>query len=160
MKGNGHLTVISTLASVGALGPLGLGCSTQSPAGQGADAATDSSSASGSDGSTSGSSSGGGSSSSSSSSGFSPASSSSGSGSSGGTPLRWYYTCGDPVCHAPEPDAGGLTDDAGAPCPAVGSTCSAAGSYCGTSNPYFNCGATEQCAASDPTMILTGCPVH
>jgi hypothetical protein len=152
MKGNRALIVVSALAGVGAFGPPSIGCSTPSPAGQGADAATDSSSTSGSDGSGSVSSSGGGSSSGSSGSG--------GSGSSGGSGLRWYSTCGDPVCYSTLPDAGGLTDDAGAPCPAIGSTCSVNGAHCGTSNPYFNCGATEACAASDPTSAPAACPMH
>jgi hypothetical protein len=141
MKNNEFLIVVSVLAGAGVFEPLTIGCSTSSP-GQGADAATDSPSTSSSDGSASGSSSGGS------------------SGSSGGVALRWYSTCGAPVCHPALPDAGGLTDDAGAPCPAIGSTCSAAGAYCGTSNPFFNCGATEECAPTDPTMNPTGCPIH
>src|ERR1019366_10800241 len=32
----------------------------------------------------------------------------------------WYLTCGDPVCRAPESDAG-LTDPDGGACPALGS---------------------------------------
>jgi hypothetical protein len=118
---------------------LVIGCSTSS-AGQGGDA--DSSTTSSSDGSASGSSSGGG------------------SDSSGGPALRWYSTCGDPVCHTALPDAGGLTDEAGTPCPTLGATCSVDGAYCGTSNPYFNCGATEECAPTDPTMNPNGCPMH
>jgi hypothetical protein len=52
----------------------------------------------------------------------------------------------------------GLTDDAGAPCPAIGTSCTADGATCGTSNAYLHCGATEQCAATDPTMGQFGCP--
>jgi hypothetical protein len=52
----------------------------------------------------------------------------------------------------------GLTDDAGASCPAIGSTCTVDGATCGTSTANFHCGATEQCAAHDPTMSQFGCP--
>jgi len=95
----------------------------------------------------------------SSSSGASSSSSGGGSSSSGGQALKWYWTCGDPVCMAPTGDAGPLTNDAGVPCPAAGSSCSVAGQSCGTSSPGVNCGATEVCAGQDPTMSRGGCPL-
>jgi hypothetical protein len=89
-----------------------------------------------------------------------------GGSSSGGAALKWYLTCGDPVCQVGSlgeggspGDAGGPTDDAGNPCPAVGSSCSMPGQSCGTSNPAVNCGATEQCASTDPTRRPGGCPI-
>ncbi len=117
--------------------PALTGCSSPPPVAA-ADAGSDSQSTSGSGGSSSG---------------------SSGSSSSGGSGLKWYFTCGDPVCHVPSGDAGGLTDDAGVPCPDIGSSCSAAGEQCGTRNPDFNCGAVEQCDTHDPTMNPGGCPI-
>jgi hypothetical protein len=72
--------------------------------------------------------------------------------------LRWFMTCGDPVCQAPGSDAG-LTETDGGPCPVIGSGCSTAGEMCGTPNPAVACGATEVCAAKDPTARLGGCPI-
>ncbi len=70
----------------------------------------------------------------------------------------WYLTCGDPVCQAPESDAG-LTDADGGACPAIGSSCSTLGAQCGTRNPAVACGANEVCAAKDPRSGLGGCPI-
>jgi hypothetical protein len=69
----------------------------------------------------------------------------------------WYLTCGDPVCQAPESDAG-LTDPDGGACPALGSNCSL-GAQCGTRSPAIACGANEVCAAKDPRSGLGGCPI-
>ena len=68
--------------------------------------------------------------------------------------LRWYETCGLPLCLPPQD--GGLTDDAGAPCPAIGTDCAVSGQTCGTSDPRVDCGAIEICAQADPTQ--RGCP--
>jgi hypothetical protein len=67
----------------------------------------------------------------------------------------WYWTCGDPVCQAPEGDAG-LTDDAGAPCPPVASSCATQGETCGTRSVSSHCGAIEICADQNPAV---NCPV-
>jgi hypothetical protein len=72
--------------------------------------------------------------------------------------LSWYLTCGDPVCQAPESDAG-LTDLDGGACPPIGSSCSTAGEACGTRNPAVACGANEVCAPKDPRSGLGGCPI-
>ena len=72
--------------------------------------------------------------------------------------LQWYTSCGDPVCHAPESDAG-LTDSDGGPCPTLGSSCSTMGQMCGTHNSAVACGAVEICDAHDPKAGLGGCPI-
>jgi hypothetical protein len=72
--------------------------------------------------------------------------------------LFWYLTCGDPVCHAPESDAGPTEPDGGA-CPAVGSSCSTAGESCGTPDAGVACGAVLTCAAADPKAGFGGCPL-
>jgi hypothetical protein len=72
--------------------------------------------------------------------------------------LQWYLTCGDPVCRAPEADAG-LTESDGGPCPAVGSSCATMGETCGTRSSAVACGATEICSAHDPKAGLGGCPL-
>jgi hypothetical protein len=132
------LSVVALAASFAVpAAPALTGCSSQPPATAAGDAGADSQ---------------GGSSSGASSSG-------SFGSSSGGAGLKWYFTCGDPVCHVPSGDAGGLTDDAGTPCPDIGSTCSAAGEQCGTRNADFNCGAVEQCDTHDPTTNPGGCPI-
>jgi hypothetical protein len=79
-------------------------------------------------------------------------------GGEGGSILKWYTTCGDPVCRVPSSDAG-LTDDAGAPCPPIGTSCSVQGQQCGTHNSAVNCGAVEQCDSQDPTRRPGGCPI-
>jgi len=72
--------------------------------------------------------------------------------------LSWYLTCGDPVCQAPESDAGLAEPDGGA-CPAVGSSCSTMGEQCGARNPEVACGAVLTCAAHDPRAGFGGCPI-
>ena len=73
----------------------------------------------------------------------------------GASGLKWYWTCGDPVCQVPESDAG-LTDDAGAPCPPVGSSCSPNGETCGTRTASAHCGAVEICDNHNPAV---NCPI-
>jgi hypothetical protein len=77
-----------------------------------------------------------------------------------GPPLRWWASCGYPVCAAPtEGDASGsLPSDGGAACHAIGSTCSTAGDTCGTKSAS-NCGVIEECSATDPTKGPGGCPI-
>ncbi len=151
-----RLSIAVLVAGAGALVSAASSCSSTPPIGPGADAASDSQSASSSGGSSSGAGSSGGSSGAA-SSGSSGASSSG----SGGATLKWYFTCGDPVCPAPYPpvDGGILTDDAGAPCPNIGTSCATAGETCGMRNPNLNCGAIEQCDTHDPTMNFGGCPM-
>jgi hypothetical protein len=67
--------------------------------------------------------------------------------------LQWYWSCGDPVCQAPGPDAGPPPPDN---CPAVGSACSSLGQTCGTPSSA-NCGAVEVCDDHDPQS--GGCPL-
>lgn len=138
-------------AGAGMLASPATGCSSTPPAGQGPEGGADSQGASSSGGSSSGSGGSGGSS--------GAGSSGAGSSSSGGAALKWYFTCGDPVCQAPSGDGGSLTNDAGAPCPGIGTTCSVAGETCGTRNPSLNCGAIEQCDTHDPTTNPGGCPI-
>jgi hypothetical protein len=65
--------------------------------------------------------------------------------------LRWYSTCGDPVCGPPTtPDPGeGCTTEV------EGETCTAAGSSCETGQ----CGASLVCATEDPKAQPGGCPI-
>ncbi len=70
--------------------------------------------------------------------------------------LRWYATCGFPLCRTPSPDAS--APDAGPPCPALGSACSDAGVTCGTPSD-FNCGVVQVCATQSPTAAPGGCPI-
>lgn len=76
-------------------------------------------------------------------------------GSSSG-PLRWYTTCGYPVCRVPALDAGVV--DAGPPCPAIGASCSTQGATCGTPSDN-NCGSILICASQDPKGGIGGCPI-
>jgi hypothetical protein len=66
--------------------------------------------------------------------------------------FTWYSTCGDPVCRAPDPDAGTPPT-----CPPVGSTCTTKGEACG--DPKFNCGVTYVCDDHDPKGTGAACPV-
>jgi len=83
----------------------------------------------------------------------------------GASTLRWYRTCGYPVCAAgPGPvcgTPGGIpcyTSDAGTPCPAVGSSCSVKGATCGAPSAS-NCGSIEVCDDHDPRGGPGGCPI-
>lgn len=75
-----------------------------------------------------------------------------GGGSGGGAAeLRWYLTCGDPVCggHRPRPEVAPCTDESeGAPCVALGATC----------DPVNDCNAHLLCTTDDPTQQPGGCP--
>lgn len=70
--------------------------------------------------------------------------------------LRWYTTCGYPVCRVPALDAGVV--DAGPPCPAVGTSCGTQGMTCGTRTDA-NCGTILICASQDPKAGVGGCPI-
>ncbi|MFI5300662.1 MAG: hypothetical protein ACHREM_21480 [Polyangiales bacterium] len=73
------------------------------------------------------------------------------------TSLRWYTSCGYPVCGGPTPDAGadaGATD-AGT-CAAEGTACATKGDTCGTPTSA-NCGVVLVCDDHDPKSL--GCPI-
>jgi hypothetical protein len=72
----------------------------------------------------------------------------------GGATLRWYQTCGDPVCHDP-PDAGGPVDSG--VCPALGSPCTQKGETCG--DGANSCGSVLVCDDHDPKGGPGGCPI-
>jgi hypothetical protein len=62
--------------------------------------------------------------------------------------LKWYTTCGDPVCGGPNPQPSGLP-----PCDAnigqkAGEICTTKGAQC---DPGGGCGQTLLCTTSDPT---------
>ncbi len=77
-------------------------------------------------------------------------------GGSSGVQLRWYKTCGYPVCREPAPDAS--VPDAGLPCPSVGAACTDEGLTCGVRSD-FNCGVIQVCARQDPTAAPYACPI-
>jgi hypothetical protein len=70
--------------------------------------------------------------------------------------LRWYETCGDPVCAAsPEP----WDDPAVRNCSSseeIGDPCTDEGALC---DGAAICGASVICAASDPKLQAGGCPI-
>lgn len=72
--------------------------------------------------------------------------------------LHWYFTCGDPVCRAPNLDGGveadGGVQDAGM-CPGIGASCSTMGQTCGAPT---NCNSVETCLDHDPQKA-GGCPL-
>jgi len=68
--------------------------------------------------------------------------------------LRWYWTCGDPVCGGPGGHReSGLpectTEEAGEPCTSEGASC----------DPMDDCNAHLICARSDPRQEPGGCPI-
>jgi len=73
--------------------------------------------------------------------------------------LRWYMTCGDPVCPPPgDAAAGSDAPDAGTVAPCTegevdGLPCDSPGAVCG--EPDRNCGAVLICADRDPKA--SGC---
>ncbi|WP_437588260.1 tail fiber domain-containing protein [Sorangium sp. So ce1000] len=72
-------------------------------------------------------------------------------GSGGAAELRWYLTCGDPVCSGHRPRAGvkPCTDEKeGAPCAAPDATC----------DPEDDCNALLLCTSDDPRQRPEGCP--
>ena len=78
-------------------------------------------------------------------------SSSASSSGSGGGQLRWYSTCGDPVCDANTPPSMPVctTEKEGDPCTTADQTC-------GIEN---GCGADLLCTTSDPKASPGGCPI-
>ncbi len=73
----------------------------------------------------------------------------------GSPSLKWYTTCGYPVCPV-DVDAG--STDAGSACPEVGSPCTTQGDSCGTPSAA-NCGVTLVCSDHDPKGGPGGCPI-
>lgn len=85
-------------------------------------------------------------------------------GGAGGGPaeLKWYVTCGDPVCGGPGGGGAGGGGGSGSGLPACtaaqteGSACATAGELC---DANLACGAKLQCAAKDPKTNPGGCPI-
>jgi hypothetical protein len=69
--------------------------------------------------------------------------------------LRWYMTCGDPVCRA---DSDPFDDPSIPNCAGqkLGESCQKQGELC---DGVAGCGAKWICAASDPTTNPGGCPI-
>lgn len=69
--------------------------------------------------------------------------------------LRWYMTCGDPICRADDkpfddPNIANCTTQK------LGGACNTDGELC---DGVASCGAKYVCAASDPTQRPGGCPI-
>jgi hypothetical protein len=67
--------------------------------------------------------------------------------------LKWYHSCGDPVCNTNDPMddpnlANCTTEMKDAACTTEGATC----------DPQVGCGVKMVCAVSDPTTAPGGCP--
>jgi hypothetical protein len=75
-----------------------------------------------------------------------------GAGGAGGAELKWYTTCGDPVCggHMPHPGVPTCTTEA------EGIACATEGAQC---DPVNDCNALLVCATSDPKQQPGGCPI-
>lgn len=73
-------------------------------------------------------------------------------GGDGGAALRWYATCGDPVCnqHRPDPNVPECSDEV------EGAACSEAGDRC---DPVNDCNSHLLCTDEDPTQQPGGCPI-
>lgn len=69
--------------------------------------------------------------------------------------LRWYQTCGDPVCRI-NPDPFDSPDIPNCSTEEVGDPCTTEGEQC---DGVAGCGITLICASSDPTMGPGGCPI-
>lgn len=73
-------------------------------------------------------------------------------GSCGGAPLKWYASCGDPVCQGYTPKPGVslcTTEEIGAACPSASATC----------DPTDSCNVLYVCTTSDPQTAPGGCPI-
>src|SRR5438046_1930871 len=78
-----------------------------------------------------------------------------GSGGSGGGSLKWYTTCGDPVCRIGDAGAQGgsvarCTNEQ------TGQTCTSESAMC---DPGTGCGEKLVCASADPKQRVGGCPI-
>jgi hypothetical protein len=77
-----------------------------------------------------------------------------GSGGQGGSgSLKWYTTCGDPVCQVPDAGGGG-SGVAACTTEKEGDACTTAGTAC---DPGSGCNVLLRCATSDPKV--GGCPI-
>jgi hypothetical protein len=76
-------------------------------------------------------------------------------GAGGTATLRWYQTCGDPVCGI-HPDPFDDPEIRNCSTEQVGDPCTIEGDRC---DGVANCGVSLICAASDPTMGPGGCPI-
>jgi hypothetical protein len=72
-------------------------------------------------------------------------------GTTSGGDLRYFTTCGDPVCSGHDPQGVRPCGDQveGAPCEVEGETC----------DPINDCNQLLVCAASDPKRQMGGCPI-
>lgn len=76
-----------------------------------------------------------------------------GGGDAGQAALKWYATCGDPVCRGytgPFPNVPACTSEK------IGDTCAASGARC---DPKDSCNAQLQCGDRDPRQQPGGCPI-
>jgi len=88
---------------------------------------------------------------------------SSSSTSDAGAGLRWYTTCGAPVCMVAEDggtgsDGGGSGDGGVSPCvtETAGAACATAGATC---DPQVGCEVLLRCTDKDPKVQPGGCPI-
>jgi hypothetical protein len=72
----------------------------------------------------------------------------------GGGALRWYQTCGDPVC-SPY-DAGAPGGSVACTTEKVGGACTAGAAMC---DPGVGCGVLLRCTDKDPRLQPGGCPI-
>jgi hypothetical protein len=77
--------------------------------------------------------------------------------STGDAGLKWFTTCGDPVCPAPGFDAHRAMPDV-APCTTeqVGQPCATKDQVC---DPHGDCNQALRCADHDPKTQTGGCPI-
>jgi hypothetical protein len=88
---------------------------------------------------------------------------SSSSASDAGAGLRWYRTCGAPVCMVAEDGGtgadGGAAGDGGVPgcvTETAGAECATAGATC---DPHVGCEVLLRCTDKDPRVQPGGCPI-
>ena len=69
--------------------------------------------------------------------------------------LRWFTTCGDPVCRTPG-DAGSTSGASACTSEREGDACTSLDAQC---DPGGSCGKLLRCTASDPKLGVGGCPI-
>lgn len=72
----------------------------------------------------------------------------------GGGELRWYRTCGDPICRVG--DAGMPSGVPACTTETVGASCPAGAAMC---DPGEGCGVLLRCTDRDPRVQTGGCPI-
>jgi hypothetical protein len=77
-------------------------------------------------------------------------------GAGGGAGLKWYETCGEPVCRPAPGDAGAPSGTARCTTEKAGAACTTKGAMC---DPGSGCGVLLRCTDSDPRMQPGGCPI-